>query len=393
MTTLAEIDNKDFLYGTARELLDLMGRQTTHQEEAVTRMDPSVYFSEARFQAEKTQLFRKTPLMLALSCEVPEPGDFKLHELAGVPLLITRDKAGTARVFLNACRHRGVKVTSTPCGHASRFTCPYHAWSFGIDGSLLALPAENLFGEVDKSTLGLVEFPSQERYGMIFGVLTPGAPLDVDAFLGDGAEHIAGWHMERNALVAERPLETKANWKLALDTFTENYHFHVLHAADFHYKAVNCAAHWRFGDKQRHWMLGWPSKSLEDLRDMSEDEWGQVNDHFSMLYYIFPNTIIALYPDTCSIMQMFPGSDVGDQTTTMKFFARTATPTAEKSKLIADRLEVFHKVLQQEDYMVCGQAWETIRTGLFPELLYGRNEPALAWTHEALDGALEELAD
>jgi phenylpropionate dioxygenase-like ring-hydroxylating dioxygenase large terminal subunit len=202
-------------------------------------MDPSVYFSEERFLAEKNGLFRQSPLMLALSCELPDPGDFKLHEDSGVPLILTRDKAGKAHVFLNACRHRAVKVTDKPCGNAARFTCPYHAWTYGSDGALVSLPAEDLFGDVDKGKLGLVEFPSEEKYGMIFGILQPssvgGAQLDIEAFLGEGAAHIAGWHLERNKFVGERPLETKANWKLALDTFTENYHFHVLHSADFSY--------------------------------------------------------------------------------------------------------------------------------------------------------------
>lgn len=390
---MLDIDNKDFLYKTSRELLDLMARGTTHQEDAVTRMDPAAYFSEERFLAEKNGLFRKTPLMLALTCEMPNPGDFKLHEDIGVPLIITRDKAGKAHVFLNACRHRAVKITAEPCGNASRFTCPYHAWTFGSDGSLLALPAEDLFGDVDKSKLGLVEFPSEEKYGMIFGILTPGAPLDVDAYLGEGVSHLANWHLERNKFVAERPLETKANWKLALDTYTENYHFHVLHSVDFAYKVKNCAGHWRFGDRGQHWVLAWPSKSLEELRAKPEAEWGQANDHFAVLYYLFPNTILSFNSETLSIMSVFPGNTVGEQSTQMKFFARAPEPPQDMLERVHGKLEVFYKVLQTEDYWVCSQAWENIRTGLFPELLFGRNEPALAWTHQSLDRAVHELND
>jgi len=393
MTIMQDIGNRDFLFGATRELLDLMARGTTHQETDVTRRDPAIYFSEERFLAEKNELFRKTPLVLALSCELPNPGDFKLHEETGVPLLLTRDRAGRCHVFLNACRHRAVKVADKPCGNASRFTCPYHAWTYGGDGSLLALPGEDIFGDVDKAALGLVEFPSEEKYGLIFGVLTPDAHIDVDAFLGDGVRHIAGWRLDRNKLVAERPLETKANWKLALDTYTENYHFHVLHSADFGYKVKNCAMHWRFGERGRHWILAWPSKSLEELRNVPEERWGQVNDHFSMLYYIFPNTIIALYPETCSIKHIYPGDSVGEQTTRMKFYARTPNPSEDLSRYVNERLELFYKVLQKEDYLVCGQAWENIRTGLIPELLYGRNEPALTWLHQALDEAMDEIND
>lgn len=386
-----EVENKEFLYGRARELLDLMARGTTHQEENVVLMDTRCYLDEERFKAEKFGVFRQSPLIVAMSCELRQPGDFKLHEDTDVPLLITRDSSGEVHVFLNSCRHRGVKVTDEPCGHASRFTCPYHAWSYGTDGALLALPGQEVFGDVDKRTLGLVEFPSEERGGLIFTVLTPGASLDLDGFLAGGADHLFGWHFDRTKLVAESPLETRANWKLALDTFTENYHFHVLHAQDFHYKVKNCAGHWRFGDRNQHWCLAWPSKSLEEMRNLPEAEWGQVNVHFSMLYYLFPNTVIALYPDTCTVMHLYPGKIIGEQTTQLKFYAREAAPAAETVDRIAQRLQVFIKVLQTEDYLVCGQAWEAISTGLLPELIYGRNEPALIWTHEALDAATEAI--
>ncbi|HXD03524.1 MAG TPA: SRPBCC family protein, partial [Novosphingobium sp.] len=93
--------------------------------------------------------------------------------------------------------------------------------------------------------------------------------------------------------------------------------------------------------------------------------------------------------DTCTAKHVWPGREVGEQTTQMKGFARTANPTSEIAAKVRERIDVFYKVLQQEDYWVCGQAWENIRTGLVPELLYGRNEPALTWLHRSLDQAME----
>src|SRR3546814_18505780 len=116
---------------------------------------------------------------------------------------------------------------------------------------LASWPASNLFGDVDKSTRGLVELPCEERHGMVFVIPTPGAAMDLDSFLAGGENFLRGWHLERNTPVGQRDLETRANWKLALDTYGENYHFHVLHSADFSYKVKNCAYHARFGDKGR----------------------------------------------------------------------------------------------------------------------------------------------
>jgi hypothetical protein len=135
-------------------------------------------------------------------------------------------------------------------------------------------------------------------------------------------------------------------------------------------------------------MLGWPSKSLETLRDRPESEWIDAHQHFSILHYIFPNTIIALYPETCSVMQVFPGDGISDQITKMSFYSRESNPSPEVEKVIADRFELFYKVLQNEDYWVCGNVYRNLESGLLPNIIFGRNEPALAWMHEALDQAI-----
>lgn len=385
---MRDIDNQAMIHGVARELLDLMARKTTHRVDAVKTVPLDYYLSEQRFAREKTELFRQQPLIVAFSCELPRPGEYKLHEETGIPVLVTRQKDGSVRTFLNACRHRGAKIASEPCGHASRFTCPYHAWTFGNDGRLLALQGEDVFGEMDKSQLGLIEFPCEEAFGMIFAILTPGAKLDVSAFLGDGADHIARWHFERNEVVGERDLSTPANWKLALDTYGENYHFHVLHGRDFNYKVTNCAHQWKWGPNGEHWTLAWPSLSLEDFRDKPESEWGDIHAHFSMAHFIFPNSFIAIYPETTSAFQLYPGATVHEQITRFKLFSRLPEATAEDRATIADRLEIFARVVQTEDYVMCAGASENVRTELLPALYFGRNEAAIGWTHEAIDRAL-----
>jgi phenylpropionate dioxygenase-like ring-hydroxylating dioxygenase large terminal subunit len=385
---MRDVDNKQMIHGVARVLLDHMAHKTTHMGDTVMTVPMDYYASESRFVAEKREIFRKQPLLLGFSCELPNAGDYKLHEQAGVPVLLSRQKDGSVRAFLNACRHRGAKVANEPCGNAARFTCPYHAWTFGNDGRLLALQASEIFGDIDKKDLSLIEFPCEEYHGLIFAILTPGAKLDVAAFLGEGAESIAGWHFERNNPVGERDLSTDANWKLALDTYGENYHFHVLHSSDFNYKAVNCAHQWRWGPNNEHWTLGWPSLSLEECRDKPETEWDDIHAHFSMLHFIFPNTILAMYPDTCSVFQIYPGQSVHEQITRFKLFGRLPNASEAERKVIADRFEIFARVVQTEDYAMCAGASAAVQSGAISEFYFGRNEPAIGWTHEALDRAL-----
>ena len=122
---------------------------------------------------EFERVFTKLPLGLALSIELPEPGTYLAKTVCRKPVLLTRDKHGKARAFLNVCRHRGATVCAEGAVKTSRFACPYHSWTYAADGELVYLNAADTFGEVDKSTLGLTELPSAEKSGVIWVALDP----------------------------------------------------------------------------------------------------------------------------------------------------------------------------------------------------------------------------
>jgi phenylpropionate dioxygenase-like ring-hydroxylating dioxygenase large terminal subunit len=389
---MSDVDNKEFVHGITHTLLQYMADKGTHQIDYNMVIDSAEYSCPQRFEKEKYGLFRKTPLFMGFSCDLPEPGSFRLNEDSGVSVLLTRNSEGRVKAFLNACTHRGAKLTEEACGKKGRFTCPFHAWTFTNNGDLLAINQNEYVGDVDKSKLGLVELPCDEKYGMIFVILTPGMTMDIDAWLGAGKDYIAGWHFERNSLAAERELVTTANWKITLDTFCEGYHFPVLHAADFDYKVHYCAHHWKLDETRPHWAVAWPSQSLEELRNKPESEWGNPQRHFSIIHYIYPNTIIGIYPETCSVWNLYPGKDVSDQVTRMKYYSRLPNASEQEKNVIADRLELFYKVLQQEDYWVSNGIHENIASGLFPGVTLGRNEAGVAWVHESLNRGLSDLA-
>ncbi|WP_286711052.1 aromatic ring-hydroxylating dioxygenase subunit alpha [Sphingomonas sp. 67-41] len=385
---MRDLENKAMIHDTARELLRLIDARTTHQERDLIAVDPDCYLDETLFETEKRTLFRETPLLMAFTADMPNPGDWRVHDDTGVPVLVVRGRDGIAKAFLNACRHRGARLTEGLCGSQKRFTCPYHAWTYDTAGKLIGLPSETLFGEVDRATLGLIELPLAEQYGMIWVRPTPGDPIDPAAIMGPGTGGFEGWHLEGNTLIGERDIVTDANWKLALDTYFENYHFHVLHAEAFGpFKVPNVAHHWRWGEKNRNFSIAWPSKSITALSDTPEAEWGDVHEHFSIQNFFFPNTAIAIYPDTCSVFQIYPGEKLGEQRTRMRFYSRNPEPTAEQTAVIQGRFETFYHVLQNEDYTMVGQAFKAISSGLMPAMLFGRNEPALNWLHESLEEA------
>ena len=169
------------LGSVAEVLLDYVEQDRTYQSDKIMTVPAASYTDPDMWAREMDLIFKRVPLMLALSAELPEPGSYKAMEALGFPLLITRDKSGVAHAFFNVCAHRGAPVAAAGHGKCSRFTCSYHSWTYSNDGRLLAVTDKEKFGEIDRSQRGLRELPCQERAGMIFAVLTPGAPIDVAA--------------------------------------------------------------------------------------------------------------------------------------------------------------------------------------------------------------------
>ena len=113
--------------GLARRALEHYRNRSTDQAEDVMHMPIDAYINPERYQREINAIFKRVPLALAMSLELPDAGSYVAVRMAGVPVLIVRGEDGVARAFINACRHRGAPVVEDGSGARARFTCPYHA--------------------------------------------------------------------------------------------------------------------------------------------------------------------------------------------------------------------------------------------------------------------------
>ena len=270
----------------ARRLIEHIENRTTDMADSVLELPTSVYSGE-HHERELAALFHGYPLVLALSGALPSPGTYFTADLCGTPVLLTRDENGRVRSFLNGCRHRGVRLCDG--GGASRtLTCPFHAWTYKLDGSLFRVPVAEGFTDLDFAAKGLVELPVTEGYGLIVGRLRPGDAVDIDEYLGAELAgelsllDFASWEVHGTPHV--HPVE--ANWKVTLDTFRENYHFKFLHRNTLAKYAVGSVLTFdAFGPHLRNASA---LRSIDALRGVPESSWTDVAQHFSYQYQLFP---------------------------------------------------------------------------------------------------------
>ena len=164
--------------------------------------------------------FTHHPQLVGLSGDLPEPGSFLTLDELGSPILATRDPQGAFRAFVNSCRHRGAVVVEQPRGTAKRFLCPFHNWCYDTTGSLVNVPKQEHFGEVDRSCHGLIELPAVERDGLLWVHPDPSGTIDLDGQLGEElSSELAHWDLGGLDYLGEDSYDVECNWKLAMDTF------------------------------------------------------------------------------------------------------------------------------------------------------------------------------
>jgi phenylpropionate dioxygenase-like ring-hydroxylating dioxygenase large terminal subunit len=187
------------------------------------------YYDPDWYELERKAVFLRSWINIGHQCEVPKAGDF-IHrqlEFANASLLIVRGKDGQARAFHNACTHRGTRLVREAAGHRSKFTCPYHAWTFGQDGALLSAPEFENFNTT-KDECALKHVRTEIVAGLIFVNLDLGAePLLPQ--LGDFADEMDTVPVARATEFSEYTYELNANWKIVYDNFQENYHLRFIH--------------------------------------------------------------------------------------------------------------------------------------------------------------------
>ena len=377
-------------------LIGHLDNKTNISAGGILKAPADTYISEERFEREWGTFFLNHPQIIGMSGDLPNPNTFITTEDFGVPVLATRNSKGEFKAYANVCSHRGVTVETLKRGEKSRFSCPFHGWTFNNDGSLIGYPKKEQFGEIDKDCYGLQELPALERFGFLWVHPKRDGEIDLDQLLGkELTEEFNQWNFESLVFANEDEYFTEMNWKLAIDTFGETYHFSVLHKDSlFESFYGNCQM---FDSFKRNGRLILCKRTIDDMRKLPESEWDICAGSLPV-YYLFPNIIFMPTQEGAFLVKEYPSDNSPHKSfskISFYFYPHVLQQIKELEKtgidgkqLLEDQYGGFASVIRDEDYVAAASSHKGLKSGNLDYLTFGKNEPALHHYHNTYREAL-----
>jgi phenylpropionate dioxygenase-like ring-hydroxylating dioxygenase large terminal subunit len=369
--------DRDLLIDLTRRALKLTRDKTTDMTPAEYRVGADAYTSAERLAQDRAMLMA-SPQLVGYASELPRPGTYCTKTVMGRSILLTRVSDGNVRAFDNVCLHRQSQIAEG-CGSARRLACPYHSWTYDLNGNLVGVPGKEGFPESRSGPARLTELPAAECAGFLWISLDRAGTLDVPAFLGPLAEELESWGIGRWSPLGEKVLDCPINWKLAIDTFAENYHFATVHKNTFATIArSNCTVFDSFGPHHR---LVFPLNGIVDLENVPEEQWDPLQN-MVVIYALFPNIVLSATIANGELFRVYP-TDVPGRSITVH---QNSTPLdLSDESMAAGAAAVFdyaHATVRDEDYALVQRLQANLQSGAREHLVFGRNEPGLQHRHE-----------
>ncbi len=367
------------------EVADIIDRVFDHIDNGTTDLgtvqwhEPvEHYTSQSRYEKE-VALLRQRPVVFCPSAAIPNAGSYISRTAAGTPLLVVRDNDLQVRAFINACRHRGMKVASGE-GCTRTFSCPYHGWTYNLDGSLRGVPGEAAFPDLDKETSGLKEVFAVEKGGLIY-VQQEGEPrLETLETALDFFEPSQSFFYQSDTI-------DEANWKLLTETLLEGYHIKSLHRESFYpFGLDNINVVESYGQNSR---VIYPFKRIEKLRSVARDE-RNIEGSATLVYHLFPNVSVSVLSKHTSVTVIEPLSPTRTQmfSYAIKHAAQNGVEISQEDAM--RDVDFVNQSGQEEDRAAARDIQETVTTSANSHLTFGYYEKAIVSFHQQLQTELGE---
>jgi phenylpropionate dioxygenase-like ring-hydroxylating dioxygenase large terminal subunit len=368
-----------------KTVLEYCDSGATHMEAETVLSPVGNYTDPDQLQREIETLFRKFPIIVGHREQLAEPGQYFTHDDTGIPILVTRIRGGNVKAFLNVCRHRGARVANEPCGKANTISCPYHGWTYDLDGKLRGIRQPAGFDQLNKESLGLVEIPAFERFGLIW--VRPSAgddEVDIDAWLQPMAEQLNSIDLHQHIIFREWSIHRDMSWRIALEGFQECYHFCAAH------KDTACSAYLDnqsvFINQYPHVRHAVPLAQVAKLGNQDPDTW-DYRANFMTQNYLFPCNFIQVMRDHVYVHTIIP-TGVG----TCVFKCLMLIPEPAVTEKAQKYWEANYKVVRtvfDEDFAIGEGIQKGFAAGANENFIIGRFETSVQLGHKVIDDALE----
>ena len=331
------------------------------------------YYTQERFDLE-IKLLRSLPIPFCPSAALIENGSYIARRASGTPLLVVRGEDGQVRAFINACRHRGMKVASGSGCKKKAFVCPYHAWSYALDGTLKNVPGQDGFPNLDNAENGLVEISAAENGGIVY-VQQEGV-IDNDFF-----KNSFNFFGAKSKLFDHGEVTDETNWKLLTETLLEGYHIKSLHKNTFYpYGLNNINIVETDGPNSR---VIFPFKRIDKIREIDPIK-RKLNGVATSVFHLFPNASVSFLSKHTSLTIMEPLTPSSVKTISYLVFNDKEDgegTTLEDAKRDA---QFVYESGQSEDREAARKIQETVTTAANTHLTFGFFEKAIVNFHKHL---------
>ncbi len=360
----------------AARVLHHMAAGTTDRGDEVWREPVANYRSETRLEQE-CGVLRRLAVPFCPSAALPEPGAYVARAAAGVPLLVVRGRDGKVRAFKNACRHRGTELANG-AGCATAFVCPYHAWTYGLDGRLKAVPHEDGFPGFDKEMHGLVPLATEERLGLVF------VSQDSATDALEVSKELPPLIAPEQQLVAATESIVEANWKVFLEGFIEGYHIRFAHKDTFYpYGFDNLNLVESCGPHSR---VTYPFRRIEKLADVEPRE-RNIDGKLTYVYHLFPNAVVTVLSRHTNVIILEP-IDV-NRTRSFSYQLTNRGASASEAALAKRDSGFVNETGAAEDLALVSSIQRSIDSGANEFFTFGHFESAIVHFHRTLGEALD----
>lgn len=382
---LESLENIEAMW--AAEKARLKAKDAPATQTVMPAIPAARYHAHEFHELENEHVFRRTWMFVGHFSEFPETGSYLTRDVAGVPVIVVRTKDGSCRAFINVCMHRGARLLQEERGCVRQINCPYHCWTYGLEGKLEFVPGKADFNGIDLSTRNLREVACEEFRGLVFIALDL-PEQSLDQFLGGMKEALADVALEGATLFHRLVVPADCNWKCVQDAFSESYHVSFVHANSVN-QAIDpqCTARYMLRGGHSAMIVrsrmfeGGDAKNVFDRgtdakadKGQSESSMRPVTSVSQRSYNIFPNLTVPIAENLFPIMAIWPtGPESCDFELRMMKLPDSQTDEATDREVT----DAFIAILYEDLGALKGMQ-QSLVSGAVPELALGHGEQFIA---------------